>query len=111
VEADSRDFSEATRSYVAAGRLVTCGRQGGGGQIRWGLLSSDGGVLALREAEQRLGRWRTISLRISGSSVRRPFRPLSIPARGLIPSFGASDQVRVIGFGLSHRRGREAGGF
>ena len=37
-----------------------------------GLLSSDGGVLALREAEQRLGRWRTISLRISGSSVRRP---------------------------------------
>jgi len=42
-----------------------------------GLLSSDGGVLALREAEQRLGRWRTISPRISGSSVRRPFRPLS----------------------------------
>ena len=37
-----------------------------------GLLSSDGGVLALREAEQRLGRRRTISLRISGSSVRRP---------------------------------------
>ncbi len=37
-----------------------------------GLLSSDGGVLALREAEQRLGRWRTISLQISGSSVRRP---------------------------------------
>jgi len=29
-----------------------------------GLLSSDGGVLALREAEQRLGRWRTISLEL-----------------------------------------------
>ena len=58
------------RSYVAAGRLVTCGRQGRRGQIRWGLLSSDGGVLALREVEERLGVADRLASRLPGRPAR-----------------------------------------
>ena len=42
------------RSYAAAARSVIRFRQAGRGQIDGGLLSWDGGVLALREVEQRL---------------------------------------------------------
>ena len=57
VDANQRDFRKATRrdqSYAAVARLVTCGAKKIIAQFDGGLLSSDAGVLVLREVEQRL---------------------------------------------------------
>jgi hypothetical protein len=59
VEAESLDFSETTSAITDPMSLLAglspVGGKAAGARFDGGLLSSDGGVLALREVERRLG--------------------------------------------------------